>query len=156
LPDAILLLQGNLSAATTRHALIRAGARQMRRIANAAPVGFAWQDIQADIDVLIVNAVEASQLGPLRSAVVVVTEGASGATLIRGERRWHVPASPVPVVDTTAAGDVLCGVLAAALDRQMPLLEALTRAIQVATLKVTRQGTSSGMPSAAELRQILA
>ena len=152
---AILLLQGNLSAATTRHALTHAGARRVRRIANAAPVSFAWHDLQADIDVLIVNEVEARLVAPLESAAVIVTEGASGATLIQGQQRWHVPASPVAAIDTTGAGDVLCGTLAAALDRQMPLLEALARAVRAATLKVTRQGTSAGLPSAAELREIL-
>jgi len=38
--------------------------------------------------------------------------------------------------------------LVAALERQMPLLEALERAIRAAALKVTRSGTSSGLPTA--------
>jgi ribokinase len=154
-PGGLLLLQGNLTAATTHYALAHAGARGLRRIANAAPVTFSWDDLQADIDLLIVNEVEARQIAPLASAAVIVTEGASGATLIQGERRWRVPASPVAAIDTTGAGNVLCGTLAAALDRQMPLLEALALAVRAATLKVTRQGTAAGLPSAAELREIL-
>jgi ribokinase len=152
----ILLLQGNLSALTTRQALIRACARGLRRIANAAPVAFGWDELQADIDVLIVNEVEARLVAPLRSASVIVTAGAAGATLIQGQQRWHVPAPPVPTaLDTTGAGDVLCGTLAAALERQMPLLEALACAVRAAAVKVARQGTSAGLPSSTELREIL-
>jgi ribokinase len=155
LPGGILLLQGNLSAETTGHALERGGARRLRRIANAAPVAFPWGDLQAHVDVLVVNAVEAGLVGPLTSDAVIVTEGALGATLIQGQRRWHVRAPRVAAIDTAGAGDVLCGMLVAALERQMPLLEALERAIRAAALKVTRSGTSSGLPTAGELREIL-
>ena len=154
-PGGILLVQGNLSAAITRGALACARARRLRRIANAAPVAFDWHDLQADIDVLIMNEIEALQIGQAKAAAVIVTEGAAGATLLQGQQRWHVPAPAVAAVDTTAAGDVLCGVLAAALDRGMPLLEALARAVRAAALKVGRPGTSTGLPSAAELQEIL-
>lgn len=154
-PGGVLLLQGNLAASTTRHALQRAGARRLTRIANAAPVAFDWRDLQAQVDILVVNAVEARLLEPLASAAVIVTAGAGGATLTKDGRRHHVAAPAVAATDTTGAGDVLCGVLAAALDRGMPLLEALERAVLAAALKVTRAGTSSGLPTAAELKGIL-
>ena len=154
-PGGVLLLQGNLAAATTRHALRRAGARRLIRIANAAPVAFDWRDLQAQVDILVVNAVEARLLEPFALAAVIVTAGAGGATLTQDGRRHHVAAPAVAAIDTTGAGDVLCGVLAAALDRGMPLLEALERAVLAAALKVTRTGTSSGLPTAAELQEIL-
>ena len=118
-PGGILLLQGNFSAETTGHALERGGARRLRRIANAAPVAFPWGDLQAHVDVLVVNAVEAGLVGPLTSDAVIVTEGASGATLIQGERRWHVgpprlsPRSTPPAPATCCAA---CSV--AALERR--------------------------------------
>jgi ribokinase len=154
-PGGILLLQGNLSAEVTRRALEQGGDRQLQRIANAAPVAFPWQELQAHIDVLIVNAVEARLVGPLSAATVVITEGAAGATLIQGMQRRQVAAPAVAAIDTTGAGDVLCGMLTAALDRGMPVLEALERAVRAAALKVTRAGASSGLPAAAELREIL-
>ena len=91
----------------------------------------------------------------MSASTVIVTEGASGATLIEGGQHRHVAAPPVDAIDTTGAGDVLCGVLAAALDRQMPMLEALERAVRAAALKVTRAGAWSGLPTANELREIL-
>ena len=99
--------------------LERGGARSWCGIANAAPVAFPWRDLQPEVDVLVVNAVEARLVGPLTSR-----RGRSsprvrrGATLIQGGQRCHVPAPPVAAIDTTGAGDVLCGVLAAALDRR--------------------------------------
>jgi ribokinase len=125
------------------------------RIANAAPVAFSWQELQPQIDVLIVNALEARLVGPLTASTIIVTEGASGATLIQNGNRRHVTAPAVAAIDTTGAGDVLCGVLAAALDRRMPILEALERAVRAAALKVTRAGAWSGLPTANELREIL-
>jgi ribokinase len=154
-PGGVLLLQGNLSADVTRHALERGGAQQLVRLTNAAPVAFPWQDLQPKIDVLVVNAVEASLIGSVSASTVIVTEGASGATLIQGGHRRHVAAPAVVAIDTTGAGDVLCGVLAAALDRRMPILEALERAVRAAALKVTWAGAWSGMPTASELREIL-
>ena len=154
-PGGVLLLQGNLSAAVTRHALEQGGARQLVRLANAAPVAFPWQDLQAETDVLIVNAVEARLVGSLTASTVIVTEGMSGVTLIQDGQRRRVAAPAVVAIDTTGAGDVLCGVLAAALDRRMPILEALERAVRAAALKVTRAGTWSGLPTANELREIL-
>jgi fructokinase len=46
---------------------------------------------------------------------VVITLGARGAMLRGGRLRYDVPALPVDAVDTTGAGDVLMGVLIAAL-----------------------------------------
>jgi fructokinase len=46
---------------------------------------------------------------------VVITLGARGAMLRGGRMRYDVPALPVDAVDTTGAGDVLMGVLLAAL-----------------------------------------
>ena len=145
-PGGILLLQGNPSPSTTRHALERGRACQLVRIANAAPVAFAWDELQLEIDVLIVNSIEAGLVGPLRSGAVIVTEGASGATLIQASQRWRVPAPVVAAVDTTGAGDVLCGVFAAALDRGLPMLGALEGAVRAAALKVTRAGLPPGCP----------
>ncbi|MFO1070141.1 MAG: PfkB family carbohydrate kinase [Geminicoccaceae bacterium] len=152
----LLLVQGNLAEATTRDLLREAGRRGLRRMANAAPLAFAWDELQAEVDLLVVNSVEAGQLGSLTAAAVVVTAGAEGATLIEAGRRIRIEAPRVDAADTTAAGDVLCGVLAAMVDRGMPLPDAVAVAVRAASLKVGRKGTSAGLPSARELRELLA
>ena len=49
------------------------------------------------------------------------------------------------------AGDVLAGVVAAGIDRGLPLMPAVRWAVAAASQKVTRRGTSSGFPTADEL-----
>jgi ribokinase len=81
-----------------------------------------------------------------------VTLGPEGA-LVQEELGLpqHVPAPAVTAVDTTGAGDVLAGVVAAGIDRGLPLLSAVRWAIAAASHKVTRRGTSSGFPTSDEL-----
>jgi ribokinase len=57
----------------------------------------------------------------------------------------------VAAVDTTGAGDVLAGVVAAGIDRGLPLLPAVRWAVAAASHKVTRPGTSSAFPTGVEL-----
>ena len=73
----------------------------------------------------------AAEAVALRGALgidVAVTLGEAGAGLATAAGLLRVPAFPVPVADTTGAGDAWCGVLAAALDRGLPLPAALRRA----------------------------
>jgi sugar/nucleoside kinase (ribokinase family) len=66
-----------------------------------------------------------------------------------------IAAPEVVAVDTTGAGDTHCGVLAAALLRGMPLLEAVRRANVAASLAVARRGPSTA-PAASEINRAVA
>ena len=116
------------------------------------------------VDVAIVNEVESRVLGgiephdgaarrllELGTGAVIVTLGAAGALVVTHDAVRPVPAPTVPVVDTAGAGDVFCGVFAAALARGCSLADAVPLAVAAASLAVTRRGTSSAFPSAAEL-----
>jgi ribokinase len=81
----------------------------------------------------------------------LVTLGAAGAHLLTRGIHHRLPAPEVTTVDTTGAGDVLVGVLAAALDAGIDLRAATVWAIRAASLKVTRPATISGFPTAAEV-----
>jgi ribokinase len=59
------------------------------------------------------------------------------------------------VVDTTGAGDAWCGVLAAALDRGLPLAAAMRRASAAAAIACTRTGAAASCPTAAETDALL-
>jgi sugar/nucleoside kinase (ribokinase family) len=83
--------------------------------------------------------------------MLCVTLGARGALLLAAGEIIQEPGIAVKTVDTTGAGDVLVGVLAAALDTGIDLLAATVWAIRAASLKVTRPGTIAGFPTAAEV-----
>jgi len=64
----------------------------------------------ADVDEAIAQASRATSL-------VVVTRGAGGATVVAAGERLDVPTPPVPVLDTTGAGDAFAAGFLAALSR---------------------------------------
>jgi ribokinase len=73
-------------------------------------------------------------------APVVVTLGERGALLIRPEGIALLPAPRVDVVDTTGAGDVLSGVLAAGLAAGLAVEDATRRAVEAASASVRVAG----------------
>jgi ribokinase len=82
---------------------------------------------------------------------VLVKWGPNGARLFGalGTHAW--PARPVTVVDTTAAGDTFNGALAAGLAEGLDIAVAGARAVEAATISVTRPGAQPSMPSRAEV-----
>ncbi|MET7283750.1 ribokinase [Kribbella sp. NPDC005582] len=131
-------------------------------ILNAAPAAELPTGLLADIDLLVVNESEAEVIaGADRSALLklvpaaVVTLGSAGAVILtRGNDEIAVPGVPVEVVDTTAAGDTFCGVLAAtlssvsAIDPITPrdLTNAVRRATVAASLSVQTAGAIASVP----------
>ncbi len=111
----VVLLQLEIPMAT-----VLAGARIGREagavvIVNASPAGADPTELAAlaeVVDVVIVNEVEVNEWHwPVDH--LVITLGASGASYRGTERNFRTPAPPVEAVDTTGAGDVFAGVLAA-------------------------------------------
>jgi ribokinase len=161
----VLLVQGNLSREVTVACLARARAAEAATILNPAPIDFDYTDLWPLVDILILNQIEAQTLtGEIEtdaaSAVlcsrgggnVVLTLGSEGALVREGQGLpQRVPAPAVSAVDTTGAGDVLAGMVAAGIDRGLPLLPVVRWAVAAASHKVTRPGTSSGFPTSVEL-----
>lgn len=143
-------------------------------VLNAAPVQPLGDALLGQLDWLVVNEIEAAALagmpvpGPAEARAVaeqlrrrgprqvLVTLGAEGLVLAGPEGTLALPAPRVQAVDTTGAGDTVVGALAAALAAGRPLREALTRAQAAAALAVTRLGTQSAMPTAAEVDRLVA
>ena len=84
----------------------------------------------------------ARALAPRTGALVLGTVGADGALLADdgGARIVALEAPEVDVVDTTGAGDALCGVLAAGLAAALDLEDAARRAVDAASASVRRAG----------------
>ncbi|MGD1111076.1 MAG: ribokinase [Mycobacterium sp.] len=82
---------------------------------NASPAGQdpgALAELASVTDVVIANEAEAEEW-PWRPTHLVTTLGARGARCVSADDEFWVPAPAVKAVDTTGAGDVFAGVLAA-------------------------------------------
>ena len=169
LPGAdLLLVQGNLTAALTGHALAAARARGMRTVFNPAPVEPDFAGLATFADLLVCNRVEAAtltgagepgdaacRLCAAGAARVVVTLGADGALFRDAAGDLSVGAVPASVRDTTGAGDTFVAALTAALlAYDMRPRAALDAAAHAAAITVGRRGTLAAFPTAAELAAI--
>lgn len=169
-PTTTLMLQFEVDAAQSLALATRAKARGARVVLNAAPartLDDAWFSV---LDVLVVNAVEATTiarglalpseprafaeaLAARRDFTSVVTLGERGALAATPIATYVVPPLPVDVVDTVGAGDAFVGALAAALDRGRPIDEALAAGAAAGSLACTRRGAQSSLPDAAAIEE---
>jgi len=142
----VLVLQNEVPDAA--NAAIAAAARAAGAciLLNAAPARPLSADLQGNVDILVVNAVEAADVSgrpvetPSDALVVaaelaqrflhvVVTLGGDGLVYAGAdEAPFALPAIPVKLVSTHGAGDEFIGVLAASLARGQPMREALQAA----------------------------
>jgi len=171
--DMVFLFQYEIPAATLSYAIAKAKAAEARVILNFAPARAFSAECFRQVDVLVVNELEAkflsgvqisgkddaanaaSALLALGAAAVVITLGSQGAYAAAGALRRHIPPFPVAVVDTTAAGDTFCGALAVALAEGLSQEHALRFASAAAALSVTRMGAQPSIPLRAEIEEFL-
>jgi ribokinase len=151
----VLVLQNEVLEATNVAAAQLAKDYRIRVILNAAPARPLEADLAANIDVLVVNAVEAEMIcgvavNSLQTATkaaallseqvanVVVTAGGLGlAVAERGKSPYAEAAHPVNLVDTHGAGDAFIGALAARLASGVSIVEAVRFANAAAALFVS-------------------
>ncbi|HYB36908.1 MAG TPA: ribokinase [Mycobacterium sp.] len=150
----VLLLQLEIPVATAAVAARAAGSGGATVILNASPAG-GDPDELADLaklaDVLVVNEAEADHwVWPVKHRVV--TRGAGGATYTSDDEGFTVPAPAVEPVDTSGAGDVFAGVLAANWPRKpgspAQRLRALRRACAAGALATLVPGAGDCAPYA--------
>ena len=153
-----LLLQGNLPAETSIDAARRARAAGARVVFNPAPYQDWCKTLAQDIDVLVLNAVEAERWsgasGPegsieqLTPPVAIVTCGPKGCLLKKGHGpAQEFPAPRVKAQDATGAGDTFCGVFTAEWMRTGEVTAAVRLALAAASDSVTRPGALASVPS---------
>jgi ribokinase len=117
-------------------------------VLNPAPP-HAWaRDLVALSTYVTPNEHEREALAAISTDVVVIeTRGPEGAIIHHLDRSdEHLPAPPVPVVDTTGAGDCFNGVLAAGLAWGTELTTAVRDGVLAAALSVGTAGAREGMP----------
>jgi ribokinase len=159
-----VVLQGNLSGAVTSAVLHRAHAGERRTLLNPGPVCFDCRPMLNDVDILVVNRVEAAALtqreDPTQAAhallesgarEILVTLGAQGVLWVNAGHTERLPAAPVDAIDTVGAGDAFCGMFVAALAQGVSMRSALHQAQMAAAFTVARRGAQAAFPSRADL-----
>jgi len=127
---------------------------------GGGPLSPEWIDLVRQADILICAAgfgrsltglEDPWQIGAAALAfgprLVVQTEGEQGSYTVTADERFHTPAFPVAVVDTTGAGDVFHGAYLVGLRRGWDLRRTARFASAVAALKCTQPGGRRGIPT---------
>jgi len=133
--------------------------------ASAGPIravgGAVFLDWLPDGALLLANADEVRALSPEpddaaaldhlveRGLTVVLKRGGEGALVASGADRLPVPATPVPAVDTTGAGDAFAAGVLAALHHGSDLVEAVRQGNALGARAVSQVGARPGRPRAA-------
>ncbi len=142
----VLLLQLEIPPATALAAARQAKDSGATVMLNASPSGtepHALAELAAVADVVIVNEAEAAQWHwPVPH--LVITRGARGAVHRTPDGEAHVPAPEVEAIDTTGAGDVFAGVLAAGWTADPG--HALLRAVTAGALATLTPGAGNCAP----------
>jgi ribokinase len=156
----VVLAQTEPGAPPVEAAAEHARTSSARLVVNAAPVEGLSAAVLARADPLVVNEHEAADLlrehriyldvpatglaRALREHLgcrsVVVSLGAQGASVVDDQSDDLVTAPKVRAVDTTGAGDVLVGVVAARLAEGWDLVRATKDACEIAGRAVTSEG----------------
>ena len=171
----VVLLQMETPIETVRCALAEARRLGKRTVLNPAPARVLPlpADLLPLVDYLTPNEGEAALLtgvqirggddaeiaaGELVARGVgtaIVTLGAAGAVCRSRAGACRVPAFPVPVVDTVAAGDAFSGALAASLAAGAPVADALLVASAAGGLTCTRPGAVDALPTRVAVAALL-
>ena len=156
-PGSILVIQNEVPDSANVAAATAAKAAGGRVILNAAPARMPSEALAAQVDIIVVNAIEAELLagvpvvesleGALAAArilsrsypIAVVTAGGEGVACVTASgEEIAIPAIKVKLVSTHGAGDAFIGALAASLSRGATLAEALASANRAAAELVSR------------------
>ena len=143
-------------------------------VLNLAPSGHLGSGLLSLLDVLIVNEHEARDLALAlgwdatepdafaaridaeHGVACIATLGAQGAVGWSGSVRRIVPAPPIEVIDTTAAGDAFTGAFAATLAAGFGFMGALQRGVAAGSLACTKPGAQPSLPDKAAIDALAA
>ncbi|WP_423680834.1 ribokinase [Undibacterium sp. WLHG33] len=160
----LLLCQLETPVDTVTRAIAIAHAQGVKVVLNPAPAQQLDSALLKQVDYLIVNETEASQLSgisvsnqasaqqaserllELGVGTVLLTMGGDGALITQAGSSEFIPAIKVDVVDTTAAGDTFVGAFAVGIANGLSVSDASREAQYTAALTVTKLGAQTSIP----------
>ncbi|MGC3973361.1 MAG: ribokinase [Nitrospira sp.] len=163
----VLLVQMEIPIETVQECVRLAKRYALYTILNPAPACPLPPECLRMVDILTPNEREACILSgvtnPVEAATVlvnsgtgtvVVTRGAKGAVVSRGENMTHIPAFIVEAIDSTGAGDTFNGALACGLDEGLSLEGAVEMAAAAGALATTGHGAQAAMPTRSDIDRL--
>jgi ribokinase len=146
LESDVLLLQNEIPLDTTEYLLEKIGNTKNRpyTVFDPAPSeGIEDLSYHEAIDILTPNEGESQKINTLEgNSIVANTLGKNGVKL--GSNTY--PAPKVEAIDTTAAGDVFNGYLAATISERNSLDRSIRKAVEAAADSVKRDGAQKSIP----------
>jgi ribokinase len=171
---ALALLQMEAPVETVTESIRLLHERKIPVMLNLAPFGHLPDETLSKVYCLVLNAGEAEALSGclvknVESAVlaaeaiqkrvgiplILVTLGKDGVVLKSVDNQTHFPAYVVEVVDTTAAGDVFCGYLAAGMAEGKLIAETIQFSVAASALSVMKAGAQTSVPAREEVELFL-
>ncbi|MEM2927578.1 MAG: ribokinase [Nitrososphaerota archaeon] len=165
----VVLTQLEIPIKTAEFAINFAKEMGKKTILNPAPASHLDEKVYCNIDFLTPNKGELEKLSGMKIdddysiikaartliskgvGCVIVTLGRRGAMIVTANDNELIPSYDVKVVDTVGAGDAFNGALAIAISLDIDIREAVRFANIVASLKVTKKGAQTGLPSIKEV-----
>lgn len=164
----IIVLQMEIPYDTVKTICSLAKKHKKKVILNDAPARKLDEEILKNVDILVVNEIEAetisgekiqavgkeaviAKLITMGASTVVLTLGKAGCLLKNEHSEISKKAFVVNTLDTTAAGDTFCGALAARLSKGENWDDVLTFASAASALCVTRMGAQPSIPTEKEV-----
>ena len=138
------------------YGLKKARDKGMFVVLNPAPACMEVEPYLGYCDLITPNETEVELLGGREKLlekvkVLLVTLGGEGFEIVKKDNRQKYPCMKINPIDTTAAGDTLCGGLVAYLAEGKSLVESAKFGSKSATIACTRQGAQPSIPTRDEV-----
>ncbi len=156
-PNDIYLTQLENPIDVVGYGLRRAKEKGLYTVLNPAPADRAIAEYFDAVDLITPNEGELALLGGKEAlfaggiSVILTTLGGDGFELATAKEEKTYPCPKIIPVDTTAAGDTLCGGLCVGLSLGKSLEESALFGSRAASLACTRPGAQQSIPTLAEL-----
>lgn len=159
----IVLMQMEIPYKTVREISLLTKKCNTKLMLNPAPARILNTELLQCIDYLVLNELEANMVSGLSiekdgletvarklygmgSKMIIITLGKKGSYIYSEKHRELVHSYNVNTIDTTAAGDTFCGVLAVGISSEKEITEAIRFASAAAAISVTKLGAQDSIP----------